>query len=170
MRKALYTFIFSLIAISGVAQELKLDTKNAKVAFVFTSESLEGTVGGVEATITLDFTDLSNSKINGSADVSTLSTVNKMRDKHLKSKDYFDAENHPQMSFTSTSITKEGDDYIASGVLTIKETTKEVYFNIETSDESLVLTTTINADDYDVSPKKSEKSNVEITVTVPLQK
>src|SRR4051812_31337815 len=54
--------------------------------------------------------DFSTSKINFSADVASVSTSNEQRDGHLKSPDFFDVEKYPTMSFTSTNVTKDGDD------------------------------------------------------------
>jgi polyisoprenoid-binding protein YceI len=91
-----------------------------------------------------------------------------MRDKHLKSDDYFDAEMFPKMTFESSGFKKEGDVYLATGNLTIKGTKKEVTFRMQLKEKALVMKTTINADDFDVSPKSREKSTVHVTVTVPL--
>ena len=54
-----------------------------------------------------------------------------MRDKHLKSDDFFNAEKFPKMSFKSTSIKKSGDKkYILEGELTIRDVTKKVKFDV----------------------------------------
>ena len=42
-------------------------------------------------------------------DAASLDTGNARRDKHLRSEDFFDVEHHPQVRFTSTSATVEGD-------------------------------------------------------------
>jgi len=154
----------------GMAQNLKLDTKNASVSFVFESEGVKGTVGGVEATLELNLSDLGSSVIKGSAKTATLSTNSRVRDKHLQSGDFFDAENYPEMKFTSASVTKKGEEYFAKGSLTIKDVTKEVTFKMVMKDEVLTMTTAINAADYGVSPKKEEKSDVTVTVSVPFAK
>ena len=159
-----------LFPMLGVAQDLKLDTKNASVSFYFVSDKTSGTVGGIDATLSLDLSDLSNSTVSGTADVATLSTKNKMRDKHLKSKDYFNAEKYPKMSFESSKLEKKGEEYFATGTLTIKGVPKTVTFKMEIKDEVLVMMTTINAHDYGVSPKKAEKSDVDVTIKVPLSK
>ncbi|ULQ58241.1 YceI family protein [Flavihumibacter rivuli] len=76
-----------------------------------------------------DFTD---ARISFSAQVESLSTGNDQRDGHLKSADFFDAENHPTLTFTSTAIAhKGGSDYVLTGDLTIRGTTKPVTLNVE---------------------------------------
>ena len=56
-----------------------------------------------------DADDFSDAKIAFSADVNSINTKNEMRDGHLKSDDFFNAETYPTMSFTSTSFTKNSD-------------------------------------------------------------
>ncbi|XOV66184.1 MAG: YceI family protein [Fluviicola sp.] len=169
MNRVIVAMLF-MLPLFGLAQELSLDTEKAKVSFNFVAEDVKGSVSGIDATISLNLTDLGSSTVQGTAQVATLSTGIKMRDKHLKSKDYFHAEQYPTMSFTSSSIEKKGEQYFAHGTLTIKGTTKDVSFKMVMKDEVLVMTTTINAADYDVSPKKEDKSQVNVSVTVPFSK
>ena len=42
-------------------------------------------------------------------DAASLDTANRLRDKHLRSADFFDVENHPHVRFLSDSATLEGD-------------------------------------------------------------
>jgi polyisoprenoid-binding protein YceI len=149
--------------------QVELDTKSASVEFDYESEKTQGTVSGVKATISLNYSDLASSTVSGTADVTTLSTGNKMRDKHLKSDDFFDSEKYPQMSFNSSSIYMDGGAYKSKGELTIKDITKEVVFSIDETKGALIFTTTIYAKDFDVAIKKDrEKSKVHVRVSVPL--
>ncbi|MES3019331.1 MAG: YceI family protein [Bacteroidota bacterium] len=75
-----------------------------------------------------DFTD---AKINFSLDVNTIDTNQEQRDTHLKSADFFDAEKYPKINFKSTAFTKDGDDYVLQGNLTIKDVTKPVKLAVE---------------------------------------
>ena len=165
--KKLIAAAFFILPLLGAAQDLQLNTEKATVTFNFVAENVQGTVGGIQATMSLDLSDLSNSVIKGTADVSTLSTGTKMRDKHLKSDDFFHAEQYPKMTFTGSSVEKKGDQYFAHGTLTIKGITKDVSFQMVTKDGILIMTTSINAADFEVSPKKPESSQVDITVKVP---
>ncbi len=76
-----------------------------------------------------DFTD---AKIKFSADVDSIDTNADQRDDHLKSEDFFDAANHPKLTFTSTEVIKKSDsDYKVKGDLTIRGITKPVELNVE---------------------------------------
>lgn len=62
-----------------------------------------------------------------SMDVASIDTDNDTRDDHLRSPDWFDAEQWPTITFTSRSIERTGDDeFLVAGPLTIKGTTREV--------------------------------------------
>ncbi len=66
------------------------------------------------------------------ADVNSINTNNEQRDTHLKSADFFDAENHGQVRFTATNYENVGgDEYQLHGDLTIKGTTKPVTVKVE---------------------------------------
>jgi len=47
----------------------------------------------------------------------SLTTNNKLRDRHLRSADFFDVENHPQVRFVSDTVTLEGDRLKVGGRL-----------------------------------------------------
>jgi polyisoprenoid-binding protein YceI len=76
--------------------------------------------------------DLNNASIKFSAQTASVDTASEQRDAHLRSADFFDADNHPSMDFVSTSVTKKsGDEYALKGNLTIRGVTKPVEFNVE---------------------------------------
>lgn len=78
-----------------------------------------------------DLTDLTSANISFKFDVASINTRNEDRDNHLKSADFFVVEQYPSIDFTSTSITKDGNDYKVTGDLTIKDVTKPVTFDVE---------------------------------------
>lgn len=150
------------------AQSVDVKTTRGSVSFTY-DEGTKGTLGGVTATINFDLSDLSKGSITGYVNVSTLDTKNKMRNKHLKGKDYFDVENYPTMKFRSTSISESDGDYTIKGKLKIKSTEKEVTFKATNNGDSLVFTTSIYGLDYDVAiSKKREKTKVDISVVIPM--
>src|SRR5699024_4485073 len=61
----------------------------------------------------------------------SISTNNEERDQHLKSDDFFNAEQHPQLKFESTNVEKTGEgEYTVTGDLTIRDTTKEIELDV----------------------------------------
>jgi polyisoprenoid-binding protein YceI len=72
------------------------------------------------------------SSVTASIDVASINTNNDMRDEHIRSADFFDAEHHPTMTFTSTGIRAEDDGFFLDGDLTIRGVTKPVALAIET--------------------------------------
>ena len=71
------------------------------------------------------------SKVEASADIASITTGDDDRDAHLKSADFFDADNFPTMTLVSTGIDKNGSDYVLHTDLTIKGVTKQVDFELE---------------------------------------
>ena len=82
----------------------------------------------VEAT---ELADLTSASIHFVIDVPSINTNNEDRDNHLKSADFFNANEFPEIIFTSKNITKDGDDYKVTGDLTVKDDTKTVTFDVE---------------------------------------
>ena len=78
-----------------------------------------------------DLADLTEANISFAFDVASINTRNEDRDNHIKSADFFDADQFPVITFESTSITKSGDSFDVTGNLTIKDITKEVTFETE---------------------------------------
>ncbi|HRA73912.1 MAG TPA: YceI family protein, partial [Flavobacterium sp.] len=106
-----------------------IDPTHSEIGFkvkhmMFTNVS--GKFGTYDATIATENDNFENAAIEFSADINSINTNNADRDNHLKSGDFFDAENHPKLTFKATSFTKDGDDYEITGDLSIKEVTKSV--------------------------------------------
>lgn len=69
--------------------------------------------------------------IKSNIDVSSVSTGAPDRDGHLRSADFFDVENHPYITFESTSIVRRGDELEIKGNLTMRGVTNPVTFEAE---------------------------------------
>ena len=74
--------------------------------------------------------DFNGATVKFSADIESIDTNQKDRDNHLKSADFFDAANHPKLSFEG-KISNEGGDYKLIGNLTMRETTKLVELDVD---------------------------------------
>ncbi len=75
--------------------------------------------------------DLASSSVVVDAKLDSIDTGSADRDGHLKSADFFDVENTNALSFKSTAIKADGDDFVVTGDLTIKDVTKSVDLKVE---------------------------------------
>jgi polyisoprenoid-binding protein YceI len=71
--------------------------------------------------------DITDSQVTAVAQLASIDTGSADRDTHLRSADFFDVENNPTMSFTSTEVTED----TLKGDLTIKGVTKPVVFDLD---------------------------------------
>jgi polyisoprenoid-binding protein YceI len=107
---------------------------------------VKGTFGTVDGELTVD-TSGARGELRITA--ATLDTRNSKRDKHLRSADFFHAEQHPTIVFTLTDITHgPGDDLLATGVLRIRDNTLEITtpLAVTAHDDHLHLSTEISVD------------------------
>jgi polyisoprenoid-binding protein YceI len=63
--------------------------------------------------------------------LASVDTGNEMRDNHLRSKDFFDAEAQPTMTFVSTGLRPAGESWILDGELTIRGATRAVRIDLD---------------------------------------
>ena len=75
--------------------------------------------------------DPAQSEVTAVVALSSVDTGSELRDNHLRSGDYFDVEQNPTMIFTSTTVTHDGDRWLLSGDLTIRDITKAVEFEVD---------------------------------------
>ncbi|MHA6555898.1 YceI family protein [Corynebacterium pyruviciproducens] len=90
---------------------------------------VHGTFNDFESSFTVD-----GDKVEGTATIKTdsIDTANGQRDGHVKSADFFDVENYPEMTFTITGAeVGDGTEGTVTGDLTIKGVTKSVSLNVE---------------------------------------
>lgn len=74
---------------------------------------------------------IEDSSVSVTIEAGSVDTGNAQRDGHLRSGDFFDAENNNQLAFVSTAITPAGGDWTVTGDLTIKGVTKSVDLKTE---------------------------------------
>ena len=71
------------------------------------------------------------SGVTAAIELASIDTRQEQRDAHIRSADFFDVENHPQMTFRSTGVRLEGGDWFVDGELTLKGHTRPVSLALE---------------------------------------
>jgi polyisoprenoid-binding protein YceI len=93
---------------------------------------VKGHFAKVTGSLTLDESNLANSRVEALIEAASLETRDPQRDAHLKSADFFDVEKFPTLSFKSTRISLVRDGELAvEGDLTVRGITGKVVFTAE---------------------------------------
>jgi polyisoprenoid-binding protein YceI len=82
----------------------------------------------------LDEQDLTNSRLDVTIEAGSVDTKEERRDTHLRSADFLDVEQFPEITFKSRRITRDGSDYLVTGDLSIHGVTKEIELQVEGGD------------------------------------
>ena len=112
-----------------------LDPTHSEIAFkvkhmMFTN--VTGKFDTFEATVDTEGDDFTTAKIAFSAQTASINTGNADRDNHLRSADFFDADQFPTVTFKSDGfVKKSGDDYTLTGELNLHGVTKTVALEAE---------------------------------------
>lgn len=133
-KKMIITAFFAAAALPVAAAEYTIDSVHSSVGFEvehMVVSMVRGSFQTFEGAIALDENDLTKSSVEVTIDAASIFTANEKRDDHLRSADFFDAENHPKITFKSGSIRKDGEGYVAVGNLTIRGNTRLVELPFE---------------------------------------
>lgn len=171
-RLAILTGILALAAPLAMAQTSTWvsDPNHSEVDFGITHMSVSkvhGRFGNVNATIVYNQADVTKSTVTATIGVDTVDTGVEQRNNHLKTPDFFDVAKMPTATFTSTSVTKNGNHLTVAGNLTLHGVTKPVVLDVEGPNGSMTdpqghvhtgfsATTTINRADFGIGTKFPE--------------
>jgi polyisoprenoid-binding protein YceI len=115
-------------------EQWKIDPVHSEINFRvkhLVVSTVTGTFAKFDASIETNKDDFSDAKFSFEADVNSISTKNEQRDGHLKSPDFFDAANHPKMTFVSKSVKRLSDfELQVIGNLTLRGVTKEITLDV----------------------------------------
>ena len=113
----------------------KIDASHSEVSFKIKHLMITNVTGHFnkfEGTMESDKEDFSDAKINFEADIDSIDTKAPDRDAHLKSDDFFKADEFPKLTFVSTDFKKvDGEEYLLTGDLTLRGVTKPVDLKVE---------------------------------------
>ena len=128
---AVVILALSFAATTGFAQPEKyeIDPVHSNVGFTVRHMVIAKVIGKFNefsGAIVYDEQDITKSSVTAIIKTASIDTDNERRDNHLRSADFFDAENHPEISFFSKKIEKRDNAYVAIGDLTMRGVTKEI--------------------------------------------
>ena len=114
----------------------KLDPSHSEVEFKVKHlmiANVSGSFREFDVAAESDDERFNDPKVTFTAKTASIDTKNEQRDAHLKSADFFDAENFPEIRFVSTWAHNHGAEgnFDLTGNLTIREVTKEVTLKVE---------------------------------------
>jgi len=102
-----------------------------------------------------------DSSVTAEIDLASIETGAEQRDDHIRSADFFEVETYPTMTYRSTGVRADGDDYVVDGELTLKGVTKQVPLTLELNGfgqdpyggtrAGFTATTEINRRDFNVN-------------------
>ena len=100
--------------------------------------NVKGRFSVLEGSIVLDEDDIGRSSVTATIKANSIDTGNKRRDAHLKSADFFDAEQFPDIEFKSSKVQrgKDRDSLDVEGTLTIKGKSRSVALAVNEMDRS----------------------------------
>jgi polyisoprenoid-binding protein YceI len=111
-----------------------IDTAHSHLDFVvrhMVFSKVRGTFTKWSGAIEIDTTDPTRSHVSMKADVASIDTHEAQRDNHLRSGDFFEAEKHPELTFTSKSVSAGGEKFDVTGALTIRGVSHDVVLHVE---------------------------------------
>jgi polyisoprenoid-binding protein YceI len=165
--------LFAMLALAlstpAFATTYEVDGAHSQIGFSVTHmmvSTARGTFGTVSGTVEWDPKNVAATKVSGKVDISSVDTNNADRDTHLKSPEFFDVAQFPEMTLVSKSVKNikaTGFDLVTD--LTLHGVTKEVVFHVNTLSGEFkdpwgnikvgtVATAKINRQDFGVSWNK----------------
>jgi polyisoprenoid-binding protein YceI len=147
--------------------------KDENYVLKFDTRWVKGNMKGLKGTIDFDEKNFSQSNFDVSIDVNTISTGNKLEDKHAKAEGFFNAEKYPNIKFKSTKFEKVTSGFQVSGNLTIKETTKLITipytFDNKGNEGNFKGNFSINRSEYGLK-KMGVGETIKIELQIPVKK
>jgi len=168
IRATFALFLTMLLAapLSAAAANYKVDKSHTSVTFKIHHlfSIVIGRFDDLDGTISFDPKDFAAAVVKGSIKVASINTNDKKRDKHLRSKDFFDVEQFPTINFTSTKVTDidtAKNTAKLHGVLTMHGVEKPIVLDVSylgTADDpwgntrgGFIASTTLNRKDFGIN-------------------
>jgi polyisoprenoid-binding protein YceI len=153
----------------------KVNQTAAKISWVVQDGRHAGTISELDAMIDFDPSQLEKGIIKATVEASSIDANNEKLNAHLEGPEYFNAEKHPKITFTSDSISRNDSGFVATGKLAIRDSvrTVSVPFRIINGEKESTIkgTMDIMASDYGLMKRSATGTDrVIITIEVPVTK
>ncbi|MGD0735691.1 MAG: YceI family protein [Terracidiphilus sp.] len=132
LTQLLVTAALALPGIATAQTVWTIDKEHTNIGFKVSHFLISDTVGcfkDFDATVTAPANDFTGGTVTFTARTASVSTNNEQRDGHLRSKDFFDSSEYPELKFTGTLVKESGKD-VLRGNMTIRGVTRPVSFAV----------------------------------------
>lgn len=143
-------------------------------AVKFAGTDAEGIFKTLKGDVSFDPSELSSSKFSFTVDVNSINTGNGMKNKHAVSDKWFDAKKYPNITFSSSKIVADGNQFKVTGTMMIHGVSKQITIPFSFQNNTIEAKFSVNRMDYKVgtmegmSKKVSDK--ISLDITIPLTK
>ena len=132
--------LVALLAWPAAAAPVNYDVDKGHSALLFRIKHVDvaytyGRFNDFSGSIVVDDENLSNAKVEITAKLESVDTNDAKRDQHLRSPDFFNVAQFPNMTFKSTSVSKAGDAYKVTGTLDLHGVTKTLTIDMKKTGE-----------------------------------
>jgi polyisoprenoid-binding protein YceI len=173
-----------VLALPAAAETYKIDPVHSAVGFRVKHMAVtrvNGRFTKFSGTINLDPANVSKSTVDVTIDAASIATDNDMRDKHLRTPDFFDADKYPAITFKSTSVKEVAKGQLeVTGTFTLKGVSKTIVIPVKdwgtapgmqpnSMNAGMEASLVINRADFNVGVSKFDAvvgKDVEINLTV----
>ncbi|MFM6849993.1 MAG: YceI family protein [Terrabacter sp.] len=117
------------VAVSDISGDYTIDPSHTRIGFSARHAmvtKVRGNFEQFEGSATVDTANPANSSVKVVIEAASVTTHNEQRDGHLKTPDFFDVANYPQITFVSTNVERDGSEWAITGDLTINGVTKSI--------------------------------------------
>ena len=135
-RKSTEQFDAPTTAVEDISGDYTIDPTHTRLGFS-TRHAMVTTVRGqfteFSGTAHVDTANPASSHVSLTIQTASIDTGVADRDAHLRSEDFFHADNNKEITFSSTKVERDGDDWVITGDLTIKGETKPITIPFESN-------------------------------------
>jgi polyisoprenoid-binding protein YceI len=117
------------VAVDDISGDYTLDPSHSRIGFSARHAmvtKVRGYFDEYEGSAHVDTANPANSSVTVTINAASVTTGHEQRDGHLKTPDFFDIANYPQITFVSTDVERDGAEWAITGDLTINGVTKSV--------------------------------------------